>query len=156
MRIVILEGTVEEVSQVLKLIPELSPSKVFTEREETQAETPLPEKDQVDTNKSVSIEFAALVLTRRPALSNRLKKALTALARQHPGWLSATELQQVTNYQPAQLNGMLGAFGRRISRTDGHETGAQFYEYQWNEELDCWMYRLQENALEALEQVGLI
>ena len=71
MRIVILEGTVEEVSQVLKLIPELSPAKCSPSARRPKRKHLYREKDQVDTNKSVSIEFAALVLTRRPALSIR-------------------------------------------------------------------------------------
>ena len=155
MRIVILEGTVEEISQTISLVPAFPSTKVFSMQEETTVEPPPVERSQEQTEKITPVELWVRVLTRRPPLSEPLKKALCALEPAHPEWLSSKDLQMTTGYQPAQLAGMLGALGRRVSKTEGYEKGAEFFETSWSEELGSWEYRLTESSLEALRLVGL-
>ena len=104
--------------------------------------------------KFVTTEFARRVLMRRPSPSQPLQAVLTALAEASPKWLPRSELRRVVadDYTPQQLAGLMGAFGRRMSHTEGYDEEAHFFDYQWSEEKEDWVYRLPESVLEALQE----
>lgn len=94
-------------------------------------------------------EFARLVLSRRP-LSRDQKGLLVILAKAHPEWTLATKIQEALDYSPAQFAGLMGAYGRRITHTDGFVEGSWFFDAVWNYDHGCYEYRLPDSVLAAV------
>ena len=65
-------------------------------------------------------------------------------------------LHKVAGYRPPQLAGLMGAFGRRMANTEGYQSGAHYFEYQWNDDEGAWDCRLPDSMREALELEELI
>ena len=103
---------------------------------------------------SMDEDFAFRVLKRRP-LSREQTLVLSLLRRNHPSWTTAFDLQKATKYNPNQLAGLLGAFGKRVAATEGHQKGQYFFEVVWDYDLDCYTYRLVEAARSAVIRAGL-
>ncbi|MDP9056321.1 MAG: hypothetical protein M3N34_03155 [Pseudomonadota bacterium] len=100
----------------------------------------------------VSEEVAFKVIKRRP-LSPGQSTVLALLLRNSGTWTTAKDLQKATKYEPSQLAGLLGAFGKRVSSTDGYVEGTAFFEVEWDYEKDCHKYRLPSGPLAAVERV---
>ncbi len=112
-----------------------------------------PRRALPSDNSYVSEELAFRVLKRR-ALSQAQAKLL-ALLRQNAGnWTTAKDLQKATNYNPSQLAGLFGAFGKRVAGTDGYVEGTSFFEWEWDYEEDCYKYRLPRGVLDAVIRVN--
>jgi len=137
-----IEGTAEEISAVLRSLP-LG----------TLDHSPLIES-AAKSGKFVPEELAFRVLKRRP-LSSEQRPLLSLLARNHPSWTSAFELQKATKYKPSQLAGLLGAFGKRVTATNGYLAGMWFFDQEWDYEQDCNRYRLPEGVLNAVRRAGI-
>ena len=99
-------------------------------------------------------DFAFRVLKRRP-LSREQTAVLSLLRQNHPDWTTAFDLQKETKYKANQLAGLLGAFGKRVAATEGHQKGQYFFEVVWDYDLDCYKYRLVDAARSAVIRAGL-
>lgn len=153
------EGTTEEAHEFARRIlsgdtdhtrsvaipKRVRPAKGVTMRRSNSSDSP---------SKFVTTEFARRVLMRRPPPSEPFQTMLKALAKAHPEWLPRRELRRVVadDYTPQQLAGLMGAFGRRMSHTDEYDEEAHFFDYQWSEEEQDWVYRLPDSVLEALKE----
>ena len=104
----------------------------------------------------MATELARRMLTRLP-LSKAQTTVLKTLMDAHPEWVSRDELSAATGYSSHQLAGVMGAFGRRASKTDGYRPGIRLFDTQWNDETGAWDYRLPDTMLEgiALGEAGL-
>jgi hypothetical protein len=100
----------------------------------------------------MSEEVAFKVLKRRP-LSEAQAKLLAFLLQNEGAWTTAKDLQKATNYNASQLAGLFGAFGKRVSGTEGFVEGTSFFEWEWDYEVDCYKYRLPVDVLRAVARV---
>ena len=146
MRLIVLEGTADEVGKVVQTLPPIatvSTTSVVSSEEKKQSASASESPDGM--KKSVTEEFAHRVLSRR-----RLSKAQTimldALSEAYPQWVPIADLQAATDYTPAQFAGVMGAFGRRMAATDGYDDKACFFDVERDEELGAYKFRLPESA----------
>jgi hypothetical protein len=111
------------------------------------------ESDSDFDTEFVSEKVAFMALKRRP-LSPNQAILLAYLSERKGNWATAIELQQELKYSPSQLSGLFGAFGKRVSGTDGYIDGTSFFEHEWDYEVDCYKYRLPRGVLEAVIRVN--
>ena len=155
MKMTVYEGTVEEIAKIARAI---HPTATSIVSKESPPETSLPvvtdESMDAPTDSNapqefVSVELARVALTRRP-LSEGQKMVLGRLKAAHPEWVSRDELLKVTSYTRHQFAGLMGAFGRRVTHTEGFVANTLMFDVRWNEDLGAWDYRLPDNTYEAL------
>jgi hypothetical protein len=106
------------------------------------------------TDGSVSVDVAKRVMT-RIKLNDSQRLVLLVLRDNTPNWVLATDLQKLLNYSPSEFAGLMGAFGRRVTHTDGFVYGAHFFEQEWNLDHMCNQYRLPDSVMEAMVQAGI-
>lgn len=169
MRVTIVEGTPEEISQALpNLIPggpvlAMTPvAPLASQQGSSSLSVPTPdapsnERRSGDEATYVSTSLARKCLTRL-TLSREQLAMLRAIYNAHPNMLLATELAHQIGYSTAQFAGLMGAFGRRISYTEGYEAenGSSFFEQEWSSASGCNRYRLPETVREAIRLEGLV
>ncbi len=150
------EGTSTEISGILQALSEATDLRI-TAVELTDEDVPSETASEPAESDStvVTTRFARLALTRL-GLSSPMKNALIALYEAHPGWLTRAELHVITGYKPAQFAGLLGAFGRRLTKTKGYDKNLTFFEYRWNDDEQAWDYRVPKTVCEALELEQLV
>ena len=102
-----------------------------------------------------STDVAYRCLTRLK-LSKPLKAAIRLIYAGGQKWTSATDLQKQIGYNSAQFGGMMGAFGRRFINTRGYVLNSSFFEYEWDEALSCYKYRLPPKVRAAVVQARLV
>ena len=144
------EGTAAEISQVLRVLP--GAATVDTAAVELADEVVLPTTDSETSTaelRFVTTRFARRALTRLK-LSKPMRNLLRALCEAHPNWLSQAEMCDASGYHGSQYSGLMGAFGRRLANTDGYDSEAHFFEYQWDEDNEAWVYRLPDSVREVL------
>ena len=154
MKMIVYEGTVEEIAKIalaiqsaeLNIVSKESLEDSSTSTMDDSTDTP---KESDASDKFVSIEVARLALSRRP-LSDGQKTVLGNLKAAHPEWVSRDELLAATNYTPHQFAGLMGAFGRRVSHTEGFVANTSIFDFEWNDDLYAYDYRLPDNTFEAL------
>ena len=147
MKMFVFEGTAEEISMVARSMLPATIGDVSLSLE-VQDGTRTQSSDQ--PTKFVTVEFARRVLGRRPVLSKPLKRVLKTLNEAHPEWTLVNDLHSAARYTPAQFAGLMGAFGRRMSHTEGYDKDAHFFDFRWNDENDAWEYRLPDAVREVL------
>jgi hypothetical protein len=138
-----IEGTPEEVATLLRTL-RWDISTIAHEHDNKSQPQP----------RYVSSEIAFKAIKRRP-LSSEQTTILKMLNQKHPDWASSKDLQEATNFNANQLAGIFGAFGKRVSATEGYERGTLFFEQQWDYDKDCYIYRLPQATLEAVKRAGL-
>ena len=155
MRMYVLEGTAEEIREVFPTL------QLTTEGTAVSAKLPdgtspstMPSEESEEPRRFVSVAFARRVLTRR-RLSGPLTAMLKALNESYPEWVTTAAIYDATGYTPAQFAGLMGAFGRRTSHTEGYDDQAHFFDYRWNDETGAWDYRLPDTVREALRLENL-
>ncbi len=146
-KLTIIEGSAEE---VVAIANGLDSSVAAT----TTAVAPPAELDPEDKI-FVSVEVARKVFSRRP-LSAEQKAVVTTLAKAYPAWTPASDLHAATGYSPAQFAGLMGAFGRRFTHTDGYVLNSWLFDAEWNYEKGAYEYKLPETVYEAAKAEGLI
>ena len=152
-----IEGTYEEVSTVLRVLPgtaTLGTAAVELSNEVAPSESGGQEPDGHDSI-YVSIQFARRVLTRL-GLARRIRAVLTTLCEAQPGWVLLPKLHEITDYTPAQFAGLLGAFGRRVANTEGYDSSLMFIQHRWNDEEGTWEYRIPKTVCDALSLEQLV
>ena len=140
-------GTPAEISDVLQALP--GTAMVHTAAVELTDEVVESSTSPEEATRFVTIRFARRAL-KRLKLSKPMRKVLRALYKAETEWLPLAMLQDVAGYSPAQFAGLMGAFGRRLANTEGYDSDAAFFEYDWDEDGETWNYRLPETVREAL------
>ena len=153
-----IEGTVEEISDVLRALPQ-TVSLYTTAVELVDGSTPTPTSTHSESpqaeSKFVTVRFARRVLRRR-RLSTPMRKFLETLYEAHPEWVSVPALQEATGYDSSQYAGLMGAFGRRVAHTKRYDPEAEFFEWDWDEDEEVWKCRLPDTVREALALEGIV
>jgi hypothetical protein len=98
----------------------------------------------------VSTEVARRLLSRRP-LSREQMVVLKMLHSAYPGWIPAAKLQAAISYTPAQFAGLMGAFGRRFSHTEGYIKNTWLFDAEWDYDMGAYNYRMPETVKAAME-----
>ena len=146
-----IEGTPEEILTIVKGMGEkASPDPV--ENEESPAV--VAEEVEEEEKTFVTVEVARRVMNRRP-LSKEQKLVFKTLADAHPEWVPAATLQQVTGYARANFAGLMGAFGRRFTHTEGFVANSWLFDQEWDYETGAFKYRLPETTLAAVKAEGI-
>ena len=150
-----LEGTPEEIGAALKFLPSAGiPHTIGVEmngHDATDATDDATEPEET----FVSTEFAKRALHRRH-LSPEMKRVLKALYGAHPESLSTEELHHAAGYTPPQFAGLMGAFGRRLSHTNGYDADRHFFDWRWNDEREARECQLPDTVRQALEEEKIV
>lgn len=102
-----------------------------------------------------STELARKVFSRRP-LSKEQKTIISILGKAYPNWVPAADVQKATGYSPAQFAGLMGAWGRRLTHTQGWADGVWLFDQEWNYDTKAYDYRLPDTVFEAAKAEKLI
>lgn len=157
MKVTIFEGTPEEIAKAFPNLAgasQVSITEADSHRPIPSMAAPNPSVGQGDTL-FVTTDMARLVLKRR-RLSPEMHIVLRALYEAYPSSVASEDLRDATGYDGAQFRGMMGAFGRRLSHTDGYVEGSWFFDQDWDYDEGAYEYSLPETVREALELEGLV
>ncbi|MEO7178904.1 MAG: hypothetical protein ABIW83_08670 [Allosphingosinicella sp.] len=141
------EGTVEEVAKLLSLIssPVEATPPLPSPRAQVRSDGPTP---------FISESRAYDVLTRR-TLGETHANLLQVLYQAGDGWTAAPQLQSALGLSTRAFAGLLGAFGKRVSNTEGD--GPQtFFDQYWNHDVGYNLYRLPPSVRAALERAQVV
>lgn len=159
MKAVVFEGTPNEVAEALKAMGVASPMSATVATlapaaasDEQDADEGDVEEEDEDTQ-PLPLAVAKRILSRRP-ISTKLKKAMLAIHKAGDDGLLGSELCKLLDYDQSQFRGMMGAFGRRVTYTDGWEEGHGFFDQEWEDE-DGYRYKLFDTSRKAVEAVLL-
>lgn len=153
MKLYVFDGTPEEIRDVARgILPMGTGPALAVEVPEKERPVTMGSDGSGSETKFVTTEFARRVLTRRPHLMPRIQAVLAALSAASGKWVPRSELRRAVDYSPHQFAGLMGAFGRRVSHTEGYDDEAWFIEQDWDEDEQDWVYRLPESVLEALKE----
>ena len=143
-RLVMIDGSPEEVVTVAKGLEKSDVAGTV--------QTPAAPPAEIDPDDKVfaSTEVARRVFNRRP-LSPEQKAVLKTLSDAYPEWVPAAKLHAATGYTPAQFAGLMGAFGRRFTHTEGFVSNSWLFDAEWNYERGAYDYKLPETVLEAVK-----
>ena len=158
MRMIVLEGTPEEIGKVMQTMEPMMTANVQVKESPQEVVSSRMLSKSADGSKIfVTVEFARRVLIRRP-LSVPMKAVIKTLYEAHPEWVSSEDLYDASAYTAPQFAGLMGAFGRRMAYTEGFDPDAHFFDYQEVDDDDAgaWEYRLPDSVREALEAEGLV
>jgi hypothetical protein len=153
MKLIIVEGTPQEIAEAF---PDINMGSA-TIRSTSAASPAVANSEPIgaDGISYVSIDIARKVLSRRN-LSKQQLQVLRAIYKAYPGTISGTALQTLINYTRPQFSGLMGAFGRRLSHTEGCPAGASFFEQDWDYNADTYVYGLPESVREAMRLEKLV
>ena len=157
MKMYMFEGSLEEIEGVLETLePALASKALLAVKTGSRSATALSPKtgDESQPEHFVTSRFAYRALTRR-RLSDAMKALLKTLRDEAPQWVPVVDLYDATGYDSSQFAGLMGAFGRRMANTDGYDSEAHFFDYQWNVEMGAWDYRLPDSVLTVLRELDL-
>lgn len=108
----------------------------------------------------VDWEFVSADVAFRALTRIKLGKQTRAVVRRvYSGgdkWTSAALLQKEIDYSPAQFAGLMGAFGRRLVNTPGYVLNSSFWEYEWDSQQSCYLYRLPAPVRAAVEKARIV
>lgn len=153
MKLYVFDGTPEEIRDVTRgMLPMGTDRTLSVEVSEKVRPMPVRSDGSGSDTKFVTTEFARRVVTRRPPLKPRAQAVLRALTEAAGEGVLRSELHRVADYSPQQFAGLMGAFGRRMAHTEGYDEEAHFFDYQWDDEKNDWLYRLPDSVLEALRE----
>ena len=144
MKMFVFEGSSEEIINMYRSLLEAEAGTVAAIKLPDEASSSaIASESSEEEIRYVSVAFARRVLTRRP-LSGPVMAMLKTLYECHPEWVSWTALCDATGYSSAQFAGLKGAFGRRKSKTPGHDVQARFFEWRENKETGEWEYQVED------------
>lgn len=141
----IIEGTAEELAQY----------EAFAKSQGGSAAAASPVESENTDWEFVSTDVAFRALT-RIKLGKQMKAVLRRVYLRGDKWTSATLLQKEIDYTPAQFAGLMGAFGRRLINTAGYVLNSSFWEYEWDGEQSCYLYRLPGSVRTAVERARIV
>ncbi len=141
------EGTAQEVIEVMTALQAASGGEATSDAVAAVAPTVAEEGEEKEF---VSTEVARRVLNRRP-LSREQLGVLKMLHAAFPEWVPAGKLQAAISYTPAQFAGLMGAFGRRFSHTEGYVANTWLFDAEWDYDVGAYNYRLPETVKVAMD-----
>jgi hypothetical protein len=141
----VIEGSPEELAQYEALAKSSGASDGGTRAVETAS---------VDWE-FVSTDVAFRALT-RIKLGRQVRAVIRRVYLGGDKWTSATLLQKEVGYTPAQFAGLMGAFGRRLANTAGYVLNSSFWEYEWDGQQSCYLYRLPAPVRAAVEKARVV
>lgn len=155
MKAVVLDGTPQEVAEALKAMGVAAPmTAAVAEVASLESDNDgADDGEDVDTQ-PLPLTVAKRILGRLPTISENMKKALIALYKAGDGGLLGSELCELLDFEQSQFRGMMGAFGRRVTNTEGWYDGAGFFAQEWDAE-NGYRYKLFETSRKAVEAVLL-
>jgi hypothetical protein len=152
MKMTVYEGTVEEIKELHRHLSAQSGAPVLTIALGANDSS----RDEGDEGwRWASTDVAYRALTRR-RLSTEQRSVILAIYRAHPDWILATDLQKMINYSPSQFAGLMGAFGRRFTHTEGFEEGMWFFDQEIDHAHSCIRYRMPASVRKAVERASLV
>jgi hypothetical protein len=80
---------------------------------------------------------------------------LQALYQAGEGWTAAPALQAALGLSTREFAGLLGAFGKRVSKTGG-EGPQTFFDQYWDHDKGYNLYRLPPSVRAALERARVV
>lgn len=155
MKAVIFDGTPQEVAEALKAMGVAAPITAAVtdiapaEIDDGEADA---DEDGDEHTQPLPLTVAKRVLSRLPTISKNMKKTLLALHKAGDDGLLGSELCELLDFDQSQFRGMMGAFGRRVTHTEGWYDGAGFFEYDWEAETG-YRYKLFDTSRKAVETV---
>lgn len=141
------EGTAQEVIEAMTALQAASGGEATSNAVAAVAPTVAEEGEEKEF---VSTEVARRVLNRRP-LSREQLGVLKMLHAAFPEWVPAGKLQAAISYTPAQFAGLMGAFGRRFSHTEGYVANTWLFDAEWDYDVGAYNYRLPETVKAAMD-----
>lgn len=147
MRALLLEGTSDEVNAVL--------SNEAIRDSGFAAAASVTAVPAVDGQQYISEALAIHMLQRRP-LSKEQVVVLKTLYSAHPKMVLATALAKKLNFERRQFSGLMGAFGNRLTHTQGWKKDHWFFRQEWNNNEACYQYGLPDSVRTALQKINLI
>lgn len=120
---------------------------------ESTAQTTLNIEGEEFDYATTDVAFRCLT---RLKLSKPLKAAIRMIYAAETGWTTAAEIQEKIGYNSSQFGGMMGAFGRRFVNTPGYVLNSSFFEYEWDDSLRCYKYRLPPAVRTAVVQARIV
>lgn len=157
MKAIVFDGTPQEVAEALKAMgvaPPMSAAVANIAPVESDDGDADESEDDEEGTQPLPILVAKRVLSRLPTISKNMKKALVALHKAGDSGLLGSELCELLDFDQSQFRGMMGAFGRRVTHTEGWYDGAGFFEYDWDAE-NGYRYKLFDTSRKAVEAVLL-
>lgn len=149
-----LEGAPEELASFYKASDITAPLANLASSAPTMPEATTEQLEAISGERRyIDSDTARRVLTRLP-LSAEMKIVLKRCYQARPGKASAAELQQATGYNPRQLAGLMGAFGRRCVNTAGYPKNFHFFD--WERDDHGWTYGFPQSVCDALETLKLV
>jgi hypothetical protein len=141
----VIEGTPEEIAQY-EALGKAQGSSTGSAR--------LVDLDDVDWE-FVSADVAFRALT-RIKLGKETRAVIRRVYLGGDAWTSAPTLQAEIGYTPAQFAGLMGAFGRRLVNTPGYVLNSSFWEYEWDSQKSCYLYRIPASIRAAVEKARIV
>jgi len=141
----IIEGSPEELAQY----------EAFARSPERGDSSPAPVVSEGGDWEFVSTDVAFRALTRLK-LGKQVRAVLRRVYLAGDKWTSAARLQKEIDYTPVQFAGLMGAFGRRVANTPGYVLNSSFWEYEWDGQQSCYLYRLPAPVRAALERARVV
>lgn len=154
MKLYVFEGTVEELNEVASNLG-IGSTQSTIALPHRQVEPAGTASSITDGEEAVSITFACRVLSRRD-ISEPMKAVLIALYHSGDAMVGISKLCEASNYTKPQFSGLMGAFGRRISHTQGYDEETYFFKTEWDEDNEEWTYSLPPSVREALVKEGIV
>lgn len=153
MKLFVFEGSVDELSEVAKNLGVQSVAAAVEVPNEPEAALKAHSASEGDD--PVSVKFARRVL-KRLAISEPMQAVLQELYDAGDAWVGIEQLCSASNYTRQQFAGLMGAFGRRVSHTQGYDEETYFFEVEWDHENSGWRYKLPSTVRDALVQEEIV
>lgn len=151
MRMTVFEGTLEEIKELHKELSADRDIHVLAVTSDANGSSGTP---GIGEHSWAGTDVAYRALT-RIRLSKEQRTIVVAMYNAHPDWTLATTLQKKIGYTASQFAGLMGAFGRRFTHTEGYREGSWFFDQEWDDDHSCVRYRLPDSVRKAVEKAGL-
>lgn len=148
MKAYVFDGTPEEVAEAIRHM-QGGVAPTAAQRQLPPMDDAADEDDDEDETTPMPADIGTKMLTRIP-LAPLQKKAVLSIYRAGDKGIMGAELAKVLGYSSAQFRGLMGAFGRRISHTEGYEDGMYFFDQEWIDN-EGYLYKLPETSRKAVE-----
>lgn len=152
----IIEGSPAEIAEFEGLTTGTTLAKVRDDSAEKDLELSVLSDDSDGESLDYTSTDVAFRCLTRLKLSKPMKATLRLLYAADRDWVSAADIQRQIGYDAMQFGGMLGAFGRRLVNTSGYVLNSSFFDYEWDQALSCYRYRLPLTVRAAIVQARLV
>lgn len=151
MKAYVFDGTPEEVADAIRHMQgdKATPVAITTGQTADHENRENDEDEDEEEYRPMPTEIGRKMLTRIP-LAPLQKKAVLSIYNAGDEGIMGPELAKALDYSSAQFRGLMGAFGRRISHTEGFEDDMYFFDQEWIDN-EGYRYKLPETSRKAVE-----